>query len=169
MPYPDALGAGAPTNIGIDTHSNDYLENLKLAVLIGQVRYWHLRNDTARKLKEPTVWDAVDGATRVPADALKRKDLGRIAVGARADLVSVDISGLLSGAGALPPEPLHNLLYCNGLMVKHVMTDGRVQVFDGRLTVDDEATVIAEGGRVVKEIWAQLEKDNWFTAPQQRG
>ncbi|MBL8644157.1 MAG: amidohydrolase family protein [Rhodospirillaceae bacterium] len=164
MPYPEALGAGVPVNIGIDTHSNDYLENLKLSVLIGQARYWHHRGNAAKVVKEPTIWDAVDGATRVPADALKRNDLGRIAVGAKADLVSVDVSGLLSGAGALPPEPMHNLLYCNGMMVRHVMTDGRIQVFDGRLTVDDEARVLAEGGRVVQAIWERLEQDGWFTA-----
>jgi 5-methylthioadenosine/S-adenosylhomocysteine deaminase len=169
MPFPDALAAGVPTNIGIDTHSNDYVENLKLAVLIGQVRYWHLRNDKTRQVKEPEMWDAIEGATRIPADALKRKDLGRIAAGARADLVSIDISGFLSGAGALPPEPLNNLLYCNGMMVRHVMTDGRVQIYDGHLAVDDEAKVVAEGGRVVKAIWDQLQKDEWFTKPQGRG
>jgi len=169
MPYPDALAAGVPTNIGIDTHSNDYLENLKLAVLIGQVRYWHLRNDKSRNVKEPDIWAAVEGATRVPADALKRKDLGRIAAGARADLVSIDVSGFLAGSGALPPEPLNNLLYCNGMMVRHVMTDGRIQIYDGRLACDDEAKVTAEGGRVVNAIWAQLKKDMWFDAPQQRG
>jgi cytosine/adenosine deaminase-related metal-dependent hydrolase len=169
MPYPDALAAGVAANIGVDTHSNDYLENLKLAVLIGQVRYWHLRNDPARTVKEPTIWDAVEGATRVPADALKRKDLGRIAPGARADLVSVDVSGFLAGGGALPPEPLNNLLYCNGLMVRHVMTDGRLQVYDGRLVCDDEAKVAAAGGRVVEAIWQRLTTDGWFDTPQQRG
>ncbi|MBL8630129.1 MAG: amidohydrolase family protein [Rhodospirillaceae bacterium] len=169
MPYPEALGAGVPTNIGIDTHSNDYLENLKLAVLIGQARYWLHRGNPAKVVKEPTIWGAVDGATRVPADALKRKDLGRIAVGAKADLVSVDISGFLAGSGALPPEPLHNLLYCNGMMVRHVLTDGRFQIFDGRLVVADEAKVSAEGGRVVQAIWGQLEKQGWFTKPQVPG
>ncbi|MSQ87438.1 MAG: amidohydrolase [Alphaproteobacteria bacterium] len=169
MPYPDALGAGVATNIGIDTHSNDYLENLKLAVLIGQVRYWHLRSDKARAVKEPGIWDAIEGATRVPADALKRKDLGRIAVGARADLVSVDVSGFLAGSGALPPEPLNNLLYCNGMMVRHVMTDGRIQIYDGHLAVEDEAKVVAEGGRVVQGIWDQLQKEDWFNKPLARG
>ncbi len=169
MPYPDALAAGVATNIGIDTHSNDYLENLKLAVLIGQVRYWHLRGDKTRSVKEPGIWDAIEGATRVPADALKRKDLGRIAAGARADLVCVDVSGFLAGSGALPPEPLNNLLYCNGMMVRHVMTDGRIQIYDGQLAVDDEAKVVAEGGRVVQSIWDQLQKDDWYNNPQTRG
>ncbi|HMO84698.1 MAG TPA: hypothetical protein PKC18_07240, partial [Lacipirellulaceae bacterium] len=42
-PYPEALGAGVAVNIGIDTHSNDYVENLKLAVLYGQAREALLR------------------------------------------------------------------------------------------------------------------------------
>ena len=105
----------------------------------------------------------------MPADALKRKDLGRIAVGARADLVSVDVSGFLAGSGALPPEPLNNLLYCNGMMVRHVMTDGRIQIYDGHLAVEDEAKVVAEGGRVVQGIWDQLQKEDWFNKPLARG
>lgn len=168
MPYPEALAAGVPTNIGIDTHSNDYVENLKLAVIVGQARYWLLRGDKTRQVREPTMWDAIEGATRIPADALGRKDLGRIAVGARADLVSIDVSGLLAGGGALPPEPLNNLLYCNGLMVRHVMTDGRLQVYNGALTVADEAEVAAEGGRIVAALWSRLEADGWFSAPRGR-
>ncbi|MDX2223877.1 MAG: amidohydrolase family protein [Rhodospirillaceae bacterium] len=165
QPYPEALAAGVPTNIGIDTHSNDYLEDLKLAVLYGKNRYRHLRRTSAVPLKSPTVMDALDSATRVAADALKRPDLGRLKVGCQADITTVDVSGLLSGAGAMPPEPIYNLLYCNGMMVRHVMTRGRIQVFDGQLAVADEAKVLADGGRVVRKIWDQLANDGWFSAP----
>jgi len=43
QPYPEALGHGIKTNVGIDTHSNNYLEMLKLAVITGPVSYTHLR------------------------------------------------------------------------------------------------------------------------------
>lgn len=162
MPYPEALGAGVPVNIGIDTHSNDYLENLKLAVLYGQAREGLLRRSSPVPLTRPTIAAAVDAATIVAARGLGRDDLGRLRAGARADLVAVDVTGLLTGAGALPPEPLHHLLYASGAHVRHVMTDGRVQVFDGRVVVDDEARIVDAGGGVVQKVWRQLEQEGWF-------
>lgn len=164
QPYPEALAAGIPVNIGIDTHSNDYLENLKLAVLYGQARHALIEEfGSVRASRRPTIWDAVDGATRVPAKGLRRDDLGAIRPGARADFVSVDITGMLNGVGAVPPEPLNNLLYANGRMVRTVVTDGRVQVRDGHFLADDPQRLLDEGGQVVQKIWGQLEEEGWFT------
>jgi hypothetical protein len=70
---------------------------------------------------------------------------------------------MLDGAGALPPEPLNNLLYANGRMVRTVMTDGRLQVHDGIFVADDPARIVSEGGAVVQKIWAQLDAEGWFT------
>ena len=61
------------------------------------------------------------------------------------------------------PEPLNNLLYANGLHVRNVMTEGVLQVRDGRLIVDDERRVMERGGRVAQKIWARLEAEGWFT------
>jgi 5-methylthioadenosine/S-adenosylhomocysteine deaminase len=162
IPYPEALGAGVAVNVGIDTHSNDYVENLKLAVLYGQAREALLRRTSPVPLERPTIWTAVRGATLVPAVGLRRPDLGRIRAGARADLAMLDVSGLLVGTGALPPEPLNHLLYAHGSNVRHVMIEGRLQVFDGRVVVDDEAAIVASGGRVVQKVWQQLEREEWF-------
>lgn len=163
QPWPEALAAGVPVNIGIDTHSNDYLENLKLAVLYGQARESLLRASSPVPVRRPTVADALRSATLIPAQALKRPDLGRLRPGAEADLVSIDISSLLVGTGALPPEPLNLLLYGHGLSVRHVMTHGYVQVFHGRFVADDEAVVAARGGAVVQRLWATLEREGWFS------
>ena len=164
QPYPEALGHGLKVNVGIDTHSNDYLENLKLAVILGQARYHLLKNRSDLPLREPTISEAVRGATLYPADALRRPDLGRIEEGAQADLVAIDVSGFLVGAGALPPEPLHNLLYAAGRSVRHVMTGGVMQVRDGVLTVADVGEVMRRGGNAVRRIWAALESEGWFDA-----
>ncbi len=164
QPYPEALGHGLKVNIGIDTHSNDYLENLKLAVLLGQARYHLLKDRSDLPLTEPTIAEAVRGATLYPAEALGRADLGRIEAGAQADLVAIDVSGFLVGAGALPPEPLHNLLYASGRSVRHVITGGIVQVQDGALTVADAGDVMQRGGEAVRKIWSALESEGWFDA-----
>jgi len=157
QPYPEALAAGIATNIAIDTHSNDLIENIKLAVIAGKTR---------AKLVDaplPTIWAAVDGATVVAADGLRRPDLGRIAVGAKADFIALDLSDWLVGSGALPPEPLNNLLYANGSIVRHVAVDGRFLVFDGDLTVAKEDDVFARGAVVHKKLWKQLSDEGWFT------
>ena len=163
QPWPEAIAAGLPVNIGIDTHSNDMIENLKLAVLYGQARAALLRSyRDATEVEAPTVHQAVHGCTSVAADGLRRPDLGRIAPGASADLVAIDLGGFLVGSGTTPPEPLHNLLYANGHAVRLVMTDGRPQVWDGVFVAADASRIVSEGGRVARVIWSRLEQEGWF-------
>lgn len=163
QPYPEALAAGVRTAMGIDTHSNDYLENVKLAVLLGRLRGRMLQAAGSRQaIRLPTVWSAVEGATLAPADALRRPDLGRIEPGAKADLVAVDVSGFLVGAGATPPEPMNNLLYAAGRSVREVFVDGVHKVADGRFIADDETAIARRGGEVVQKLWRKLEAEDWF-------
>lgn len=162
QPWPELLGAGARTNVGIDTHSNDLLENVKLAVLYGQARYELLNGLVARPMRRPTILDAVRAATIDAADGLGRADLGRIRAGAKADLLTIDVTGLLVGSGALPPEPLHNLLYAHGRCVRDVMIDGTFVVRYGRLAVDDEDDVVRRGASAVANIWDRLAAEGWF-------
>lgn len=161
QPYPEALSKNMRGNIGIDTHSNDYVENLKLAVLHGQARR-SLLNSPTSPLVNPTMLMAIDGATRVGAAGLRRDDLGRIVPGAKADLVSIDVSGPLVGVGTLPREPLNNLLYTNGLSVKHVMTDGRLQVWDGRFVAADFARITRDAGVAIERLWTMLDADGFL-------
>lgn len=83
-------------------------------------------------------------------------------MGGAFDIFAIDVSGFLVGAGALPPEPLNNLLYASRASVRHVMTQGQVQVRDGALQMVDGRAVMARGGRVVGKIWAALKAEGWF-------
>ncbi len=168
MPYPEALAQNMAVNIGIDTHSNDYLENLKLAVLIGQARYY-LRQGSEPPVRLPTIQDALAGATHVPADGLGREDLGRLERDAKADWIAIDVSGFLTGGGALPPEPLNNLLYASGPAVRYVMTDGIMQVANGALRVADPEKILRDGGAVLRKLWSELEAEGWFEGDNNRG
>ena len=105
----------------------------------------------------------MNAATVNAASGLGRDDLGRIVPGAKADFCTVDVTGFLVGVGALPPEPLNNLLYANGLSVRHVVTDGNFQVMNGRLIVDDEERVARRGGAVIERLWKELDAEDWFT------
>lgn len=162
QPYPEALAAGLDVNIGIDTHSNDMLENVKLAVLQGQARAALLQQvGSPRSVRAPTVDDALRGCTVAPARALRRPDLGVVEPGALADLVAVELSGPLTGSGAPAPEPLNNLLYANGRFVSWVFVDGRPVVSDGQFAHDLEAIAEA-GGRAVQRLWGLLADEGWF-------
>ncbi|MEQ8389187.1 MAG: amidohydrolase family protein [Alphaproteobacteria bacterium] len=163
QPYPEALAAGVKAAIGIDTHSNDFVENLKLAVLYGRQRARLLGEADGTPRRLPAVMDGIDSATLVPAAGLGRDDIGRIEPGARADLVSIDVAAPLVGSGAFPPEPVNNLLYANGRFVRHVMTDGQFQVFDGTLESADENAVRRKGAQVARKIWGLLRDEDWFT------
>jgi cytosine/adenosine deaminase-related metal-dependent hydrolase len=165
QPFPEALAAGIAVNVGIDTHSNDMIENVKLAVLFGQARAALLsRVPDAPPGRAPTASDAVLGCTVTAAEALRRPDLGRIEVGGAADLIAIDLRGLLVGSGAPAPEPLNNLLYANGRSVSWVLVDGRVQVSDGAFVGGDIDRIIADGGEAAKKIWGLLEAEGWFEA-----
>jgi cytosine/adenosine deaminase-related metal-dependent hydrolase len=162
QPYPEALGTEVASNVAIDTHSNDMLENLKLAVLYGQARYAALAEQSSTPLVRPTIHTALAGATQVAADGLHRPDLGRIAPGAAADFTAVDVAGPLVGVGGAPVEPLHHLLYANGLSVSHVAVAGRFVIWGGKLAVADETNVRNAGYAAVQQIWAELERQQWF-------
>jgi cytosine/adenosine deaminase-related metal-dependent hydrolase len=162
QPYPEALGAGLAVNVGIDTHSNDYVENLKLAVLYGQARHEFVAHAGSVPARAPTMADAVAGATLVAAQALRRPDLGQLAAGARADLVAIDVTGPLVGVGALPPEPLNHLLYASGAHVEFVATDGRIQVLARVFVADDLARVSTRAGEVTRTLWTQLAREGFF-------
>jgi cytosine/adenosine deaminase-related metal-dependent hydrolase len=163
QPFIEALAAGINTSVGIDTHSNDMVENMKLAVLYGRARQALIASTSPVAVAKPGVMDMIKAATLNPANGLGRDDLGRIAVGAKADLTSIDVAGPLIGYGAAAREPLNNLLYANGLSVRNVMTNGRFQIRDQKLIVDDETRIAARGAKVVQRIWAQLDQEKWFT------
>lgn len=114
-------------------------------MIAGQARYHLLKDSAQLPMEEPTMESALRGATLHPAPTLRRDDLGRIQEGAQADLVAVDVSGFLVGAGAVSPEPLNKLLCASGRALRHVMTGGVVKVRDGQLQVAD--------GRKVRAGW----------------
>lgn len=107
MPY-RALSAGVAVNISIDT-SNDYVENLKLAVLYGQAREALLRRVDPRALERPSIWTAVSttlGAGRRPAPPRS----WTVRAGARADLTVIGDQDCSSAPGRCRPSPAPSAL-----------------------------------------------------------
>jgi cytosine/adenosine deaminase-related metal-dependent hydrolase len=138
-PVPRLLAAGIPVALGTDgVMSNDGLnmfETLKLAALLHKVR-----------TPEPERWlgarDALRMATAGGARSARLANVGAIAVGAKADLVLLD----LRRAGFAPRNDLlRQAVYADaGASVDMVMVDGRIVVEAGRCTTVDEAALAAE-------------------------
>ncbi len=132
--------AGVPVGLGTSGGgSNDAGHLLADARLAMQV---------APLVGRPLAAEEVLGfATRGSADGLGRPDLGRLEVGARADLVCWDVTGVADAGVA---DPVAGLLWASpGRRPKHVVVGGRVVVRDGRLVTRDETDVAADLRRLL--------------------
>jgi cytosine/adenosine deaminase-related metal-dependent hydrolase len=141
-PVPRLLRAGIPVALGTDgVMSNDGLnmfEAMKFAALLHKVR-----------APEPERWlgarEALRMATAGGARSARLDGIGAIAVGARADLVLLD---LRRAAFAPRNDLVLQTVYAeNGSSVDTVLVDGRVVVEGGRVLTVDEAALAAEVSR----------------------
>jgi 8-oxoguanine deaminase len=97
--------------------------------------------------------DAFRWATAGSAACLGRPDLGRIAVGAQADLAFYSLDELrFSGSG----DPLAALVLCGAYKADRVMIAGNWKVVDGMPLGIDVAKLRAEHGAAAKAFLAGL-------------
>jgi cytosine/adenosine deaminase-related metal-dependent hydrolase len=100
--------------------------------------------------------EVFDAATLGGARALRRDDLGRLAPGARADIVLVDLARPHL-APAAAHDPVKALVYCaRGTDVDTVIVDGRVRVRDGQLCQVDMAALHAGARRFNDRLRASV-------------
>ena len=89
------------------------------------------------------------------ARSLGRDDLGRLAPGAKADIVVIDLSG--RGSLRIGPvrDPIKSLVECGiGDDVDTVIVDGIVRVEGGRIMGVDFAALSARAQAAGERIWA---------------
>src|SRR5262249_3117088 len=113
---------GINLGIGTDTYPHNFLEEMRSAFTISRA--------VAGTVEDVTTLDVFNAATIGGARALLRDDIGRLKVGAKADLVLVDIK---------PPsmmplrEPMRSLLYVAAeRAVREVYVDGKCVVAESR-------------------------------------
>jgi 5-methylthioadenosine/S-adenosylhomocysteine deaminase len=132
--------AGINLGLGTDTAPADLVAEMRMAASLAKAV-----DETALAGSAASVFHA---ATVGGADALGRDDLGRLAVGAKADVSVFDLRSLQIGVVDCPIKALVH--YASGADAEHAFVDG-VQVMRDRdvLGVDDEA-VLAEA----QEVWS---------------
>ncbi len=118
--------AGVNVGLGTDSYPFNMLEEMREALICSRV--------TAGSVFDLDTGTLFDIATMGGARALGRTDIGRIAVGAKADLVLVDLD-----TPTMQPvhDPLRNLIHCAAeRAVRDVFVDGegsaRPQGYDAR-------------------------------------
>jgi 5-methylthioadenosine/S-adenosylhomocysteine deaminase len=143
--------AGINLAIGTDTYPLDIIEEMQWAAILGKVVDRNNESASARAV--------FDAATVGGAKALGRDDLGRLAPGARADLVVVDFGRLRIGPVR---DPIRALLYCGtGDLIDQVVVDGRTVVAKGRVLAWDETKTVDTVRRSAAQVWQSFPDHHW--------
>ena len=125
--------AGINIGIGTDTFPHNFIEEMRNGAYAARIS-----TGNVHALRTTDIFDA---ATLGGAKALGRDDIGRIAPGAKADLVLVDVTH-----PAMRPvyDPIRSMIYAGGeRAIRQVYVDGRQVVKDGKALAFDYADASA--------------------------
>ena len=130
---------GINMGVGTDTFPQDIVSLLRWGASAGKTV--DRRADTA------TAREFFNAATLGGARALSRSDIGRLAPGAKADIVCIDFSSPHVG---YVQDPIRSLVYhCYGTDVDHVVVDGNHLVDGGAVRSIDERQVADDAQAVM--------------------
>jgi len=149
--FPEYVDAGVNMCLGTDTAPQSMIESLRWTAISGKI--------TSRRADTSTAKRVFDAATVNAADLLGRDDLGRIRVGAKADLLfwRTDSFGM-----APLRDPIRNIVYyAQPADLADVLVDGQPVVVDGTvLGADPDAA--ARGVQAAGErVWAHWHEGDW--------
>lgn len=149
--FADYLDAGINMCLGSDTAPQSILHAMRFAAILGKV--------TRRDCRVATALDVFNAATLNAARLLKRDDIGRVAVGAKADILLWNLHGF-----SLIPcrDPIRNLVYsAEPADLHHVMVDGRWLMRDGDLLTVDEQAVKRNFEAAARRVWSSIGPGDW--------
>ncbi|MBM3449670.1 MAG: amidohydrolase family protein [Armatimonadetes bacterium] len=150
--------AGINMSIGCDIWPADIIAEMRLT--------YYLSKTQDASAETPTCQEVFDAATLGGAHALGRTDLGRLAPGAKADIVLVDLGGYHLGQVI---DPIRALITCaTGQDVRDVWVEGRHVVVNRRVVgADEEALRIGAKGVYKSLIAASRSRDAAGMSPEE--
>jgi len=149
--FPDYVDAGVNMCLGTDTAPQSMIESLRWTAIAGKV--------AARRTDVSTARQVFDAATVNAADLLGRPDLGRIAPGAKADLLFWRADGF-----TMTPmrDPIRNLVYyAQPSDLADVLVDGRPVVEDGVVLGADVDTATRRVQEAGERMWSRWPAGDW--------
>jgi len=142
---------GVNMTLGTDTAPQSMLEALRWAAVLSKV--------VDRRTEAATAADVFDAATLGGARALGRDDLGRIAPGAKADLLIWEGESLF-----MVPlrDPIRNLVYsAQAEDLNTVLIDGRVVMRDRQIPGVDVAQLSRDLQAAGERMWPRIGSGDW--------
>ena len=147
--WPRYVAAGVNMALGSDTYPRDLIMNMRIASYAGKV--------ITHDLFAATAAEVFTAATLGGARALGRDDLGRLAPGAKADLLIIDLSGRDTLRLGPVRDPIKSLVECGiGDDVETVIVDGVVRMSDRKIPGVDFAAIRREAQAAGEGIWSRL-------------
>jgi cytosine/adenosine deaminase-related metal-dependent hydrolase len=145
------LDAGVNVAIGTDTYPMDMVSELRWASILAKV------TDANYQVGLPR--DVFNAATLASCKFLGRNDLGRLAPGAKADILLIDVDRLGAGFYA---DPIKALVDAGaGRDVDTVIVDGKVLIQGGRAVRVDEDEVYAKAREATRAFWSHVPSWRW--------
>ena len=145
------LEAGVNVAIGTDTFPMDIVAELRWASMLAKI--------TERNYQVGLPRDVYNAATLAACKCLRRDDLGRLAPGAKADILLIQLDHL--GAG-MYDDPIKALVdFGCSRDVDTVIVDGTLLVQGGRAVRADEEAVYAKAREATRHYWSQVPSWRW--------
>jgi 5-methylthioadenosine/S-adenosylhomocysteine deaminase len=146
-PIPKLLAAGVPCALGADGVSTN--DNLIMHDAMQLAAFLHRPAEPDRR-RWVTTDQVLAMATTGGAQAMRIDDLGKLRVGAKADLVLYD----LNEPWWVPlNDPLQQLIFGErGGSVRVVIVDGRILIEDGKALTIDQPAIVAAAKDILKHV-----------------
>jgi cytosine/adenosine deaminase-related metal-dependent hydrolase len=152
------VDAGVTVAIGTDTYPMDMVSELRWASILAKVTDANYQAGLPR--------DVFNAATLGGCRFLRRDDLGRLAPGAKADILLINLDHLGAQVYADPIKALVD--GACGRDVDTVMVDGKILVQGGHPLAVDEAAVCAKAREVTQRYWSHVPTWRWDKAGVER-
>jgi len=141
--------AGVNISIGSDTYPRDMIMNMRTASYLGKIM--------SHTYFAAAAGEVFEAATLGGAISVGRDDLGRLAPGALADIIIIDLSGRNSLRFGPVWDPVKSVVDCGvGDDVDTVIVDGKVVMENGTMPGVDFAGLRNEAQIAGEAIWATL-------------
>ena len=143
------LDAGVNIALGSDTYPRDMIMNMRTASYMGKV--------ASETFFAATAAEVFTAATLGGARSLGRDDIGRLAPGALADIIIIDLSGRGTMRFGPVRDPIKSLVECGvGDDVETVIIDGKTVMENRQIPGVDMIDLLRQAQSSGERVWASL-------------